>query len=111
MTVVTELLDVAGPRAQRVADIVRLIALVISFVFLIAVTWWGIPEVEDAIRYESRTESLGFPMWPFLAVFLAGLAFMAITVFFQIYRSIQKLRGVTVLEEPVEKEDQAALIE
>ena len=111
VTVVTELLDVAGPRAQRVADVIRLIALVISFVFLVAVTWWGIPEVEDAIRYESRTESLGFPMWPFLAVFLTGLAFMAITVFFQIYRSIQKLRGLTVLEEPVEKEDQAALIE
>ena len=111
VTVVTELLDVAGPRAQRVADVIRLVALVITFVFLVAVTWWGIPEVEDAIRYESRTESLGFPMWPFLAVFLAGLSFMAITVFFQIYRSIQKLRGLTVLEEPVEKNDQAALIE
>jgi TRAP-type C4-dicarboxylate transport system permease small subunit len=104
VTVVTELLDVVGPRAHRVAEVIRLAALVISFVFLVAVAWWGIPEVRDAMRYETRTESLSFPMWPFLAVLLIGLGLMAVTVFFQIYRSIQKLRGVTVLEEPKEKE-------
>ena len=110
VTVVPELMEVIGPRARRAADVIRLIALVISFVFIVAVTWWGIPEVEDAIRYESRTESLAFPMWPFLAVFIVGLGFMAITMVFQIYRSIQKLRGISVLEEP-QDENPAALIE
>jgi TRAP-type C4-dicarboxylate transport system permease small subunit len=64
--------------------------------------WWGIPEVEDSIAYETRTESLGFPMWPFLAALLLGLLFMAITMLFQIYRIVQKLRGYEVLLEPSE---------
>ena len=71
--------------------------------------WWGIPEVEDAIRYESRTESLGFPMWPFLLALLLGFAFMAVTMIFQLYFSIQKLRGRPVPEdEHVEEAEQAA---
>jgi hypothetical protein len=39
-------------------------------------------------------------MWPFLMVLLAGFAFMAVTIFFQIYVEIQKLRGRAVAEEP-----------
>jgi TRAP-type C4-dicarboxylate transport system permease small subunit len=102
VTVVPELLAVLGPRARRAADVIRLIALVFSFFFLLAVVWWGIPEVEDAINYESRTESLGFPMWPFLAALLVGFAFMAVTMIFQIYRTVQKFRGYEVLHEPSE---------
>ena len=103
VTVILETLDPIGPRSRRVAEAIRLIAAIVSFVFLILLGWWGIPEVADAFRYESRTESLAFPMWPFLCVFVAGLFLMAITLFFQIYRAIQKLRGVTVLEEPREE--------
>ena len=62
--------------------------------------WWGIPEVRASLEYGSRTESLGFPMAPFLCVLLVGFAFMAVSMFFQIYRDIQKLRGRTVLVEP-----------
>jgi TRAP-type C4-dicarboxylate transport system permease small subunit len=58
-----------------------------------------VPEVRDAIEYEGRTESLAFPMWPFLTVLLLGFAFMAVTMFFQIYIEIQKLRGRAVVEE------------
>jgi hypothetical protein len=39
-------------------------------------------------------------MWPFLAALLAGFAFMAVTMFFQIYRAIQRLRGRSVLDAP-----------
>ena len=78
-----------------------------TFLFLIAVVWWGIPEVRDSLKYETRTESLGFPMWPFLAVLLAGFAFMVVTLFFQIYRGIQKLLGRNVLEEPSETKEAA----
>jgi TRAP-type C4-dicarboxylate transport system permease small subunit len=99
VAVLTETLNNGGPRARRAADIIKLIALVISFLFMLAVTWWGIPEVHDSYKYESRTESLAFPMWPFLTVLLCGFAFMAITMFFQIWRAIQKLRGRTVFEE------------
>jgi TRAP-type C4-dicarboxylate transport system permease small subunit len=100
VTVVPEVLATLGPRGRRAADAVKLVALVFSFVFLLAVVWWGIPEIEESVKYESRTESLGFPMWPFLAALLAGFAFTAVTMFFQIYLEIQKLRGKRVIEEP-----------
>jgi TRAP-type C4-dicarboxylate transport system permease small subunit len=57
------------------------------------------------MRYETRTESLGFPMWPFLGALILGFAFMAVTMLFQIYRTVQKLRGRAVLQEPTEKEE------
>jgi TRAP-type C4-dicarboxylate transport system permease small subunit len=95
-----DVLDKAGPRAHRVADAIKLIALALSLVFLVAVVWWGIPEVVDSWRYETRTESLVFLMAPFLLALLVGFAFMAITVFFQLYRQFHKMRGRTVLEEP-----------
>jgi TRAP-type C4-dicarboxylate transport system permease small subunit len=103
VTVVPELLTVAGPRAARVAEAVRLLAMMFSVVFLAAVVWWGIPEVEDALQYESRTESLGFPMWPFLLALLLGFGFMAVTTLFQVYFTVQKLRGRPVPEEPEEE--------
>ena len=102
--IVPELLNSAGPRARRLAAVVKLVALVISFLFLLAVVWWGVPEVRESVHYESRTESLAFPMWPFLLTLLVGFAFMAVTMFFQIYREIQKLRGLSVLEEPPEED-------
>jgi TRAP-type C4-dicarboxylate transport system permease small subunit len=105
--VLPEVLAAIGPRARRVAEFVKIIAQAITFLFLIAVVWWGIPEVRESLRYETRTESLAFPMWPFLAVLLAGFAFMVITLFFQVYRGIQKLRGRRVLEEPSESKEAA----
>jgi TRAP-type C4-dicarboxylate transport system permease small subunit len=99
VAVLTESLNAGGPRSRRAAEIIKLIALVISFVFLVAVVWWGIPEVHDSYQYETRTESLAFPMWPFLAVLLCGFAFMAVTMYFQIWRTIQKMRGRAVFDE------------
>jgi TRAP-type C4-dicarboxylate transport system permease small subunit len=107
VTVVTEILDVMGPRAQRAAEVIRLIALVVSCVFLGLVVWWGLPEVKDSLEYESRTESLAFPMWPFLAVLIIGFSFMVVTMVFQIYNGIRKLRGLPVFEEAKETQEEA----
>ena len=94
-----EVLQAAGPRARQAAEIIKLVALVLSLIFMIAVVWWGIPEVEDAMKYASRTESLAFPLAPFLWALIVGFAFMGITMVFQIYFEIQKLRGREVPEE------------
>lgn len=103
VTVLPELLAVAGPRGKRVAEVVRMLALLFSMTFLSAVVWWGIPEIEDAIKYESRTESLFFPMWPFLLALLLGFAFMVVTMVFQVYFGIRKLQGHAVPQEPDEE--------
>ena len=102
VAVLPEVLAAVGPRGRRAAEVIKVIAQVITCVFLIAVVWWGIPEVHDSQKYETRTETLAFPMWPFLAVLLAGFALMAVTLFFQIYRGVQKLCGRTVLEAPAD---------
>ena len=103
VTIVLETLDALGPRSQRAAETIRLTSFLIAFFFLVWLAWWGVAEIRDAVRYESRTESLAFPMWPFLTVLVTSFAFMAITLVFQIYRAIQKLRGRSGLEEPEEK--------
>jgi len=103
VTLVPELLFHFG--LQKAEVLIRLFARVFSLVFLVAVVWWGVPEIEDAMKYESRSESLAFPMWPFLAVLMLSFVFMAITMAFQVYRAVQALRGITVLQEPHDAAD------
>ena len=105
VTLIPELFNVFGGRWRVAAELVKLVALIFSCAFMAAVVWWGIPEVEDAVKYESRTESLAYPMWPFLAVLLFSFACMGITMLFQIYRAVHALRGRAVLEERREEMD------
>jgi C4-dicarboxylate transporter, DctQ subunit len=107
VTLITDTLQALGPGSQRAAAVIRLFATTFAFLFLVAVLWWGLPEVRESIHYESRTESLAFPLWPFLLSLYVGFAFMAVTMFFQLYRDVQKFRGITVLEEPEEPGDAA----
>lgn len=100
VTVFLEIMEAIGPRARMAGEIVRLAALAFSFLFLLAVVWWGIPEVRDSQEYNTRTESLLLPLAPFLWTLLIGFVFMAISMFFQLYRAIHKLFGRSVLEEP-----------
>ncbi len=96
-------------RARKTAEIIRLASLTFSFLFLLAVVWWGVPEVLDSQKYNTRTESLLLPLAPFLWTLLIGFTFMAIQMFFQVYRDIQKMRGRTVLEEPREDDSKMLL--
>ncbi|MSP97192.1 MAG: TRAP transporter small permease [Betaproteobacteria bacterium] len=100
--VFVEIVETIGPRARKAGEIVRLLGALFSLLFLLAVVWWGIPEVLDSQKYNSRTESLLLPLAPFLWALLIGFVFMAVTMIFQVYRGVQKLRGLTVLEEPVD---------
>lgn len=97
---VTLFLGLLERRARRAAEVVRVLAGLISIVFLVAVVWWGIPEAHDSQRFDTRTESLILPLWPFLWVLLVGFALMAVSLFFQVYSGIQKLIGREGLEEP-----------
>ena len=89
-----------GPRARRIAEYVEVGAIVFAFVFMLGVVWWGVGEVLEVQRDAPRTESLEFPLSPFLWVLLAGFAGMAVSLFFQSWRGVQKLRGREVLVEP-----------
>ena len=99
VTVMLELLQTMGPRGRYAVEIIRLVALLLSLAFMVMVVWWGFPEVRESLHYATRTESLAFPMWPFLAALLVGFAFMAVTMVFQIWIEIRKLRGLEVVEE------------
>ena len=93
-------LQASGPRARRAAEAIQALALLIAFVFLAAVVWWGLGEVLESQRFGARTESLEFPITPFLWVLLVGFAFMAVSLFFQCYRAIHGLIGRRVLQDP-----------
>jgi C4-dicarboxylate transporter, DctQ subunit len=108
VTLVPELMALMGPRGRRAAEVLKLFALAFSAAFMAAVVWWGFPEVEDSMSYGSRTESLAFPMWPFLAALLAGFAFMAVTMLFQLYFGILRLLGRSVPEEEHAEEAEKA---
>ena len=101
VTLIPELLVVM--KRPRAAEVVTLVAQALAFVFMALVLWWGIPEIEDGFKYEARTESLAFPMWPFLAALWIGFLCMAITLAFQVYRGLRRLRGLPVVEDPEEK--------
>ena len=94
-----------GPRARRAMDYLEVAATIFAFLFMLAVVWWGWDEVMESQHYAPRTESLELPLTPFLWVLLVSFAFMVVSLFFQSWRGIQKLRGRTVLEEPVESHD------
>jgi len=102
VNLLTGALQGLGPGARRAAEVIKVVATAISLLFLVAVVWWGIPEVRDSVKYGSRSESLAFPMWPFLTALLVGFAFMVVTLFFQVWRGVQGLRGRMALEEPDE---------
>ena len=104
VTLVPELFNVFGGRWRVAAEAVKAFALVFSCAFMATVVWWGLPEVEDSIKYETRTESLAFPMWPFLAVLLLSFASMGITMLFQIWFTVERLRGRPVPQEEVDRE-------
>ena len=106
VNLLTGTLQERGPRAQRAAEIIQFLATVFSFLFLLAVVWWGIPEIKDSVTYGSRSESLALPMWPFMVVLLVSFAFMSVSLAFQVWRGLQALRGRKVLEDPEEKQAQ-----
>ena len=104
VTLIPELFNVFGGRWRTAAVVVKFLALAYACLFMAAVVWWGIPEVEDSIKYEARTESLAFPMWPFLAILLVSFAAMAITMLFQIWFAIERMRGRPVPHEHAEQD-------
>jgi TRAP-type C4-dicarboxylate transport system permease small subunit len=94
-----------GPRMQRVMDCIEIGATIFAFLFMSAVVWYGLDEVLESQQYAPRTESLELPLTPFLWVLLASFAFMVVSLFFQSWRGIQKLRGRDVLLEHAETHD------
>lgn len=102
VSLLTGALEALGAGPRRVAEFVKVLATALSLLFLMAVVYWGVPEISESLEYGSRSESLALPMWPFLASLLVGFAFMAVSMFFQLWRGVQALRGRKVLDEPDE---------
>ena len=103
VTLLFAMLDAFGPGGRRAVEYVKVFATTVSFVFMAAVVYWGYPGVIDSYEYASRSESLALPMWPFLLSLLVGFSFMLVSLFFQVYRGVQHLRGIDVLHEPADE--------
>ncbi|MGD9951746.1 MAG: TRAP transporter small permease [Burkholderiales bacterium] len=99
VVVLLEILPAGGSGAPKAAAALPLPALVVTIPSLLPAAWRGIPAASEGIEYGATTESLQFLLWPFLATLLAGFAFMAVTMAFQIWFMVRKLRGLPVPEE------------
>ena len=94
-----------GPRTRRLMEYIEVAATIFAMLFMLAVVWWGWDEVVESQQYAPRTESLELPLTPFLWVLLVSFVFMVISLFFQSWRGIQKLRGRDVLAEHITMHD------
>jgi TRAP-type C4-dicarboxylate transport system permease small subunit len=103
--ILTHALRAVGPRTRRAMEYIEVMATIFAMLFMIAVVWWGWDEVLESQQYAPRTESLELPLTPFLWTLLVSFLFMVISLFFQSWRGIQKLRGKAVLEENVTMHD------
>lgn len=103
--ILTHTLRAVGPRTRRATEYVEVAATIFAMLFMLAVVWWGWDEVRESQQYAPRTESLELPLTPFLWVLLVSFVFMVISLFFQSWRGIQKLRGKDVLEEHITSHD------
>lgn len=103
--ILTHSLRAVGPRTRRATEYVEVAATIFAMLFMLAVVWWGWDEVLESQQYAPRTESLELPLTPFLWTLLVSFVFMVISLFFQCWRDIQKLRGKDVLEEDVTMHD------
>ena len=97
--ILTHAMRSLGPRAGRVAEYLEVLATIFACFFMALVVWWGWDEVIDSQQYAPRTESLELPLTPFLWTLLVSFALMVVSLFFQSWRGIQKLRGRDVLAE------------
>ena len=48
-------LETFGPAGRRAVEYVKVLATAVSFVFMVAVVYWGYPDVIDGIEYVSRS--------------------------------------------------------
>ena len=103
VTLIPELLDVLGARWRRAAEVVKLIALVFSCAVHGRGGVVGHPGGRGQHQVREPHREPGVPDVAVPGGAAVGFAFMAITMLFQIYRAVQKLRGRTVLEEPARR--------
>lgn len=82
----------------RALHLVSAVATALTLCFVTGLLYWGWPALRAAFQFGRRTESLYFPIWPFVLVLLVGLAMMALTVAFQLYRDVQAIRGRRVFQ-------------
>lgn len=76
-----------------VAGVFEILGALLGIAFCSWLVWRGIDVARLMIAQDRKTESLLFPLWPFFAVFLTGMAFLAISFVFQLYQDVQALRG------------------
>ena len=82
-----------GPWGRGIASALEILGAIVGIAFCAWVVWWGFEVVDLMILQQRKTESLVFLLWPFFAVFLASMAFLAVSFTFQLYHEIGLVMG------------------
>lgn len=89
-----------GRPGSIMATVLEIFGAAVGIAFCVWLVWHGYEVLQLMISQGRKTESLLFPLWLFFAVYLAGMAFLAVSFFFQLIHEIQVLRGK---EPPVDR--------
>jgi TRAP-type C4-dicarboxylate transport system permease small subunit len=100
VTIVLILLrEKAGRWGRVLAGVFEIFGAAVGLAFCAWLVWWGLEVADLMILQERKTESLAFLLWHFFAVFLLGMAFLAVSYAFQLYHHICTMMGGAGLEE------------
>lgn len=83
-------------RRTRTVLFMKVVSTLFSLFFVWGFVYWGLPAANRTRMLGRMTESMIIPLWPFQYILLLSLAFMGITLLFQLYRDVQALRGKDV---------------
>jgi TRAP-type C4-dicarboxylate transport system permease small subunit len=78
---------------EKLGLVVRIVALVLSILFVICFIYWGLPGAQRTLARGLLTESMLIPLWPFQFALLIGMGFMGVTMCFHLYRDVMRLFG------------------
>ncbi len=92
----------AGRPGRIAAGLFEVFGAAVGLAFCAWLVWRGLEVADLMILQQRKTESLAFLLWHFFAVFLLGMAFLAVSHAFQLYHQICLLLGREGLAEGYE---------
>jgi TRAP-type C4-dicarboxylate transport system permease small subunit len=82
-----------GKAGRIIAGIFEILGAAIGIAFCAWLAWRGIDAIKLLILQQRKTESLYFLLWPFFAIFLTSMGFLAVSFTFQLYHEFCTLLG------------------
>jgi TRAP-type C4-dicarboxylate transport system permease small subunit len=99
---VTLFADLVAKRSPLAGQNVSLFAQICSIFYLVYFTYYSVKMTVRIYADNTLVLSQVMPLWPFFLFLTLGTALMAISFLFQVYRTVQAMRGKAVFPEELD---------